>query len=130
MLENQSMIYFAPERWSGLWRNRQQLMSIFSRENNVLFVEPRPLLRAVLAGIDRDDMSQPHHSDAVLRRVSDKLAVFRFPMWAPLSGRYPLTVLGAGIRRHLNPRTMDSSRLARLIRTKSWTEPLKRNPPP
>ena len=50
MLEGHNLVYFSPEKWDGLWRNRQQLMSVFARKNRVLFVEGRLFLRDMLAG--------------------------------------------------------------------------------
>ena len=48
MLKGQNIIYFGPESWEGLWRNRHQLLSVFARENRVLYVEPRVFLRTAL----------------------------------------------------------------------------------
>ena len=40
MLKGQSIIYFGPEKWNGMWRNRHQLMTRLSIKNKVLYVEP------------------------------------------------------------------------------------------
>jgi len=89
MLVGHNLIYFAPENWDGLWRNRQQLMSIFARHNKVLFVEGRAHLRSTLADFRRGGI-RVSDLRARVRQVSKNLFVFRFPVWAPISGRFPL----------------------------------------
>ena len=42
MLSDQTFVCLAPERWSGLWRNRHQLLTRFARPNRGLGAEPRP----------------------------------------------------------------------------------------
>jgi glycosyltransferase involved in cell wall biosynthesis len=93
------MIYFAPEKWDGLWRNRQQLMSVFARQNKVLFVESRPYLRPTLAGFHRGDLRLSDLRRSSVRQISENLFVFRYPIWAPISGRFPLNQLTRMIRR-------------------------------
>ncbi|MEM7030895.1 MAG: glycosyltransferase [Chloroflexota bacterium] len=95
MLKGYSLIYFAPERWDGLWRNRQQLMSRFAKYNKVLFVEPRLHLRPAIAGIRQGEF--PIH-EPTLRHISDNLYVFRYPNWAPISGQTLLHTLTQKIR--------------------------------
>ena len=48
MIEGETILCFAPEKWGHIWRNRHQIMSRLARRNQVLFVEPRPYLRDVL----------------------------------------------------------------------------------
>jgi glycosyltransferase involved in cell wall biosynthesis len=98
MLKRHSLIYFAPEKWDGLWRNRQQLMSVFARQNRVLFVEPRPHLRPTLAGFQRGDLRLSDVARPSVRRVSKDLFVFSYPVWAPISGRSPLKQLTRTVR--------------------------------
>ena len=91
MLTQQSMVYFAPGPWHGLWRNRHQLMHRFARHGNrVLFVEGRTHLRSTLAAwrsgvLDSADFKQP-----LLQEVEENLFVFHYPVWAPVSGRLPV----------------------------------------
>ena len=89
MLKEHHFIYLAPEKWAGLWRNRQQLMSVFARDNTVLFIEP-PTFSFRLAG------------QSLLRRQVGlpNLYVFRFPPYPPLSGRFPLERIFRIARRH------------------------------
>jgi glycosyltransferase involved in cell wall biosynthesis len=98
MLAGHNLIYFAPEKWDGLWRNRQHLMSIFARGNKVLFVEPRPYLRPTLGAFRQGDLDCSDWGAASLRRIWGTLFVLRYPMWAPISGRFPLRQLTRTIR--------------------------------
>jgi glycosyltransferase involved in cell wall biosynthesis len=99
MLTGHSIIYFAPGKWDGLWRNRQQLMSVFARQNKVLFVEGRPYLRATLAGLLRGELGRSDLYRSPVRQISENLFVFRYPIWAPISGRFPLNQLTRVARR-------------------------------
>ena len=99
MLEGKSLIYFSPGTWDGLWRNRHQLMSVFARHNKVLFVERRYHLRPMLAAFRRGDLELSDLRRPSLRRISDNLSVFGYPVWAPISGRSPLKQLTRTVRR-------------------------------
>jgi len=99
MLTGHSIIYFAPGKWDGLWRNRQQLMSVFARQNKVLFIEKRPYLRATLAGLRRGELGRSDLYRSPVRQISENLFVFRYPIWAPVSGRFPLNQLTRVARR-------------------------------
>jgi glycosyltransferase involved in cell wall biosynthesis len=65
-------------------------MSIFAEENKVLFVEGRPGLRATLARLRRGELGRADLQRPCLRQVSEQLFVFRYPVWAPESGHFPL----------------------------------------
>ena len=99
MLAGHNLVYFAPGRWDDLWRNRQQLMSVFARQNRVLYVERRCYLRATMAGFRRGDLGMSDLRGPYLRQVLDNLFVFRYPIWAPISGQSPLRELTRTIRR-------------------------------
>ena len=99
MLAGHSLVYFAPEKWDGLWRNRQQLMSVFARQNRVLYVERRPHLRQALAGFRRGKLDRSDLRGPSLQQISKNLFVFRYPIWAPISGCFPLGQLTRIIRR-------------------------------
>ena len=88
MLTGHSMIYFSPETWNGLWRNRQQLMSRFSQHNKVLFVENRLYAKAIMQRWRHGQLGLKDLFYPSLRRVSDNLYVFRYPCWVPISGRF------------------------------------------
>lgn len=88
MLKGYDLVYFAPERWTGLWRNRQQLMSIFARHNKVLFVERRLYLRHIVAGWRQKEWGLADLRRSTVQPVSENLFVFRYPLWAPVCGRF------------------------------------------
>jgi hypothetical protein len=91
MLTGQSMIYFAPGPWQGLWRNRHQLMHRFARAGNrVLFVEGRNYLRSTLAAWRNGEIGAAEWQEPPVQEVDDNLFVFRYPLWMPVSGRLPL----------------------------------------
>jgi glycosyltransferase involved in cell wall biosynthesis len=100
MLTGYSLIYFAPGKWDGLWRNRQQLMSLFARQNKVLFVEGRSYLRSMPVRFRQGELglSDLFWSPS-LRQTSENLYVFRYPLWAPISGRTPLAQFTRAVRR-------------------------------
>jgi glycosyltransferase involved in cell wall biosynthesis len=110
-----SMIYYAPEKWDGLWRNRQQLMSRFARQNKVLFVEPRLHLRPTMTGLRRGSLGWSDLRRPTIRPISDNLYVFRYPVLAPVSGQLPLKQMARTIRRLA---------LRRALRQLNMTQPI------
>jgi glycosyltransferase involved in cell wall biosynthesis len=88
-LQGETIIYFGPEPWDGLWRNRHQLMSRFAEHNNVWYVEPPAMLRD-LFGMQRKGVSSPPplHSRLVSRDPSG-VNIFHGPWWLPITGRAP-----------------------------------------
>ncbi len=98
MLEGYDLVYFGVEAWDGLMRPRQQLMSVFAQRNKVLFVEGRRHLRPTLAGFQGGNLSLADLGRPALRQVSENLFVFRYPLWAPISGRFPLKQFTKSIR--------------------------------
>jgi glycosyltransferase involved in cell wall biosynthesis len=99
MLTGHNLVYFAPGKWDDLWRNRQQLMSVFARQNRVLYVERRRYLRSAMNGFRWGDLGRSDLRGPYLRQVLDNLFVFRYPIWAPISGQSPLRELTRTIRR-------------------------------
>jgi glycosyltransferase involved in cell wall biosynthesis len=97
MLTGHNIIYFG-DYWDGLLRNRQQLMSIFARRNKVLFVEKEPHLRSTLRGFRRGVLSGSDLWSSPVRQISENLYVFRYPLWAPVSGCFPLRQLTRAVR--------------------------------
>ncbi len=99
MLEPQDIICFAPDPWDAIWRNRHQIMTRLARRHRVLYVEPRPYLRSTIAqwrggAVGWRDLGRP-----ALAQVQERLYVYRTPLYAPLSGRPPLSGLTASLRR-------------------------------
>lgn len=82
MLKDESIIYFGPEPWAGLWRNRHQLMSRFAMHNDVWYVEPPTLLRQLIRG--------KKQRTRLFSRDPSGVNVFHSPWWLPVIGRAPL----------------------------------------
>jgi len=106
MLESESILCFAPDPWSDIWRNRHQIMSILAERNRVMYVEPRTYLRQT---VDMLRAGQLRWSDLRGERVTivrPNLYVYHNPPYAPISGRFPLQQLGERIRLHSLKREM------------------------
>ncbi len=98
MIAGETILCFAPDPWDDIWRNRHQIMSRLARQNLVIYVEPRPYLRQVWAGL-RSGAFRPLRGRPRLRKALDNLYVYTPPWWAPISGREPLASLFARLRR-------------------------------
>lgn len=98
MLSDRSILCFAPDPWDDIWRNRHQIMSLLAERNQVLYVEPRPYLRDVVGRLRQGDLSWEQIRGLPLTHVREGLHVFHQPLYAPLSGRQPLTTLTDGLR--------------------------------
>ena len=98
MLRGEGIVCFAPDPWSDIWRNRHQIMSLLAQENRVLYVEPRPYLRAVARQLVRGQRSINLSLGDRLHAVAGGLHVYQPPAYAPLSGREPLKSLCRTLR--------------------------------
>jgi glycosyltransferase involved in cell wall biosynthesis len=110
MISDQNIIYFGPEKWDGMWRNRHQLMSRFARTNKVLYVEPiytvNRLLRDLKSGVSgwKRVLASCKHPRII--QTADNLYVYRPPVFVPISGRASFdratwTLWNAVFRHHL-----------------------------
>jgi glycosyltransferase involved in cell wall biosynthesis len=88
MLTGQNLIYFAPDKWDGLWRNRQQLMSVFARQNKVLYVEGIPVFSKTMANFRAGQLRLTDLRQPSLSQVTANLFTFRYPVWAVLNNRF------------------------------------------
>lgn len=92
-LIDHDMIYFGPGDWDGLWRNRNQLMSRFARNNKVMYVEPVQFLSNM---IKRKQVPWPKLKEAIskgpVRKIKENLYVYNAPM-LPIIGRYPINAV-------------------------------------
>ena len=107
MLENESILCFAPDPWSDIWRNRHQIMSILAERNRVMYVEPRTYLRQTMTMLRAGQMRWADWSGERVTRVQPNLYVYRNLPYAPISGRFPLKQITAtmrvnSLRRHLH----------------------------
>ena len=113
-LRGETLIYFGPEPWAGLWRNRHQLMSRLAQHNTVVYVEPPVLLRDLLGLRRRGRRPRNAIRSRLFTRDASGVVVFHSPWWLPQTGRPPfkdpgirllLAVLGrvAGVGRQRRP---------------------------
>jgi glycosyltransferase involved in cell wall biosynthesis len=113
MIEGESIIYFGPEPWKGLWRNRHQLMRVFARKNKVLYVEPRSFLRHLLHG--RGTTAATPGPRPLSREVLPNLWVLRAPAYTALSGLGPVNAITQGLFRRLVRRQLRRCGMSRPI---------------
>jgi len=90
MLKGETIIYFGPEPWDGLWRNRHQLMSRFADHNNVWYVEPATNLRNLFSG-------RAERRSRLFSRDASGVNVFHSPWWLPTTGRAPFKTISIRI---------------------------------
>jgi len=79
------MIYFGMSPWAGMWKSRHQLMSRFSRDMPVLYVQPWVGLRSLrsqMSGLFRifADVGRP-----LLEKHEPNVHVFKSPAYLPVS---------------------------------------------
>jgi hypothetical protein len=94
MIKGHNFIYFGPEKWTGLWRNRHQLMSRFAENNRVLYVEPRMRLKKLRRKIYHKDIYwNDIFKDIKAKRITklkSNLYIFHSPLYTPVADRFPL----------------------------------------
>jgi len=90
ILKGETIIYFGPEPWTSLWRNRHQLMSRFTSENDVWYVEPPVLLRQALGRQPWPAGQSTSRPRRLVTRDASGVHLFHSPRWLPITGRAPL----------------------------------------
>src|SRR5262249_55163466 len=76
-----SVLSFALERWTDIWRSRHHILSRLGRENTVLHVPPPDYIRDVLGGQSCGTTGVEH--------ISDHLFTYLHPRWLPVNYRFP-----------------------------------------
>lgn len=116
LLQGESIVYFGPEPWHGLWRNRQQLMSRFAKHNRVLYVEP-PLysVRKIMSLLSSEQWEWASVWPPGVEKLGDGLFVLRSPIWLPLLGKHPVNQLKYAYWQWILRRTARKLRLQRPI---------------
>ncbi len=104
MISGYNIVCFSPNRWQGMWRNRQQIMSRLARQNKVLYVEPAGYLRDTAAAVRAHGISMLHAAE--MESPLPNLWVYRHPTFAPISGRSPFSDITFALRRYLLRRTL------------------------
>lgn len=99
MLEDEHILCFAPDLWSDIWRNRHHLLTVFAERNKVLYVEPRTYLRETVQKLLAGRFPWRDIWRERVTPVRPNLYVYHNLPHAPISGRFPLGELTAGLRR-------------------------------
>lgn len=99
LLTGHNLIYFAPETWDGLWRNRQQLMTLFAQHNQVLYVEEIPRLDRLKKKIKQGALTIGDLIRPPLQQRQSSLYIFRYPVWGFHNRKPVLGSLTRSIRR-------------------------------
>jgi len=96
MISGEWIVCFAPDPWSDIWRNRHRLLHVFSRQNRVLYVEPRLAVRSVARRLRSGEIKLRHFIRPRLAEVRDNIFVYRDPIHLP---RTAWRVVGPAIER-------------------------------
>jgi glycosyltransferase involved in cell wall biosynthesis len=93
VLTGHNIVYFGPEKWDGLWRNRHQLMARFARSNKVLYVEPMRYLHVARQqwsnGTLRLRDSLARVKGGRVTKVRENLYTYHDPIIAPIFRSFP-----------------------------------------
>jgi len=93
VITGDNIIYFGPEKWQGMWRNRHHLMSRFAKHNKVLYVEPKYTLRGVRHQLYKgpsgwSDLIRDAKKKRVIKKTNKlDLYIYNSPIFLPVSGR-------------------------------------------
>ncbi len=79
------MVYFGMAPWHGMWKSRHQLLSRFSKELPVLYVEPCVWLRSLLNGQTRISKVLTDIGRSV-GHFEPNVTVYQSPAYLPVSG--------------------------------------------
>jgi len=97
MISGENLIYFGPEKWDGMWRNRHHLMSRFSDKNRVIYVEPVSYLKQTRARLKFNPLKWFHFlkdvSAARTTKLKDNLFIYQSAGSVPITRRYPFEML-------------------------------------
>lgn len=97
MLTGNNFVYFGPEKWDGLWRNRHHLLTRFSKKNIVLYVEPRHYLKKIREQLKKGNLSWKdffnNFKEKRITHAGANLYIYHSPLYTPISGRFPLNFI-------------------------------------
>lgn len=96
MISGEWIVCFAPDPWSDIWRNRHRLLHVFSRQNKVLYVEPRLAVRTVVRRLRSGEIKPRDFFRPRLEEVRENLFVYHDPLHFP---RTAWRVVGPAIER-------------------------------
>jgi len=96
-MKNETIICISPEVWTGMWRERQQIMSRLARDNRVIFVEPgRNEHKSYMDSLMDNVRNLP---ELGARHETENLVIYSGPPSLPLAAR----VLPADLMRITSP---------------------------
>jgi glycosyltransferase involved in cell wall biosynthesis len=90
------MVYFGMAPWDGMWKSRHQLMTRFSREMPVLYVEPCVWLGSLRTGQVKISRIVTDIGKTV-QHCEPNVTVFRSPAYLPVSGSASLAGITQGM---------------------------------
>jgi glycosyltransferase involved in cell wall biosynthesis len=100
MIRGENIVYFGPEQWDSMWRNRHQLLSRLAGENKVVYVEPRPYVEQVAAAVKKGELKPARMlRETCMKGERPNLWVYRPPQYAPLGGPPPLRAVTHALRK-------------------------------
>ncbi len=100
MIRGEDVVYYGPEVWQSMWRNRHQLLSRLARANRVVYVEPRPYIEQITAALRAGELHVADLSrDRGLCPALPGLWTYRSPRYAPLGGPPPVRAACHWLRR-------------------------------
>ena len=89
ILAGENIIYFGPGKWDGLWRCRHHLMAGLSKQNKVLYVEPRlGGIRATLDSLRQGHLKGGDFFCSFVRPINENLHIFQYPILTPATQNY------------------------------------------
>lgn len=118
MITGESFVYFGPEPWQSMWRNRHQLMSRLAAANRVAYVDPRPYVDEVLAALRGGALTWARLCAGGLRTAAGpaaEVSVYRTPQYAAVGGPPPVRAVTHWLRRRSLRRALGRAGLARPI---------------
>ncbi len=100
MIRGEDFVYYGPEGWQSMWRNRHQLLSRLARANRVVYVEPRPYIEQITGGLRAGELHVADlWRDRGLASALPGLWTYRSPRYAPLGGPPPVRAACHWLRR-------------------------------
>ncbi len=86
MIEGIDFVYYGPEPWAGMWRNRHHLLSRLARCNRVIYVEPLPYLRPLLQQWAAGSAQGRALNPGGLQQLAPNLWRYQAPVYAAVGG--------------------------------------------
>ena len=82
-LTGETILCFASDPWSGVWRNRHQIMTRLAQRNTVLYIEPRLYLKETLRRVRAGRLTLADLRRPLAERQPEGLWVYHDPYYAP-----------------------------------------------